>query len=372
MEVRLVDEPAEVMQALTAVDAPTVGVDVERADGHRYVREAALVQVGVAGCCIILDPLALDDLEPLASFLRGRLTVLHALENDLEPLASAGATLVDDQGTPAQLADTAIAAAVLGLPTGLAPLLEQVLGVRLSGDKARYQRADWSRRPLTDDMLAYAAGDVVHLPRLWEALSAQLDDLARTSWYQQELAATVEHVPEQARSWGRTRGLGRLDGHGRAVLRAVWDEREAIAREEDLAPQRVARDDTLIAIAADPPATLSVLRRRGLDGRQLREHGHRLLAAIRRGASSPDEPSPSGLRRADDDDRAAHDRMRRARARVADELGVDPGFLCPGRVLWTAALSDPSSPDELVEAAGLRPWQRELLADVLWEAYTGT
>ncbi|MBW3576222.1 MAG: HRDC domain-containing protein [Actinobacteria bacterium] len=371
MEVRLVDEPAEVMQALTAVDAPTVGIDVERADGHRYVREAALVQVGVDGCCIILDPLALDDLEPLGSFLGERLVVLHALENDVEPLASAGAALVD-HCTPARLADTAIAAAVLGLPTGLAPLLEQVLNVRLSGDKAHYQRADWSRRPLTDDMLAYAAGDVVHLPRLWEALSTHLEDLARTSWYEQELTATVEHVHIQARSWGRTRGLGRLDGHGRAVLKAVWDEREAIAREEDLAPQRIARDDTLIAIAAHPPATLNVLQRRGLDGRQIRQHGHRLLAAVRRGASSPDEPSPSGLRRADDDDRAAHDRMRRARARVADQLGVDPGFLCPGRVLWTAALSDPASPDELVEAAGLRPWQRDLLADVLWEAYTGT
>ncbi len=372
MDIRFVTDPVAAADALARLPEPVVGVDVERSDGREYFRGAALVQVGADGRCVILDPLEMDDLAPLAGFLRGRLAVLHAIENDLDPLDDEAVVLADGAApTHERVADTATAAALLGLPTGLDKLLAEVIEVELTGDKERFQRADWTQRPLGDAMLAYAAGDVVHLPALWSALDERLREAGRRSWYEQELEETVTRSREQERSWRRTRGAGRLDGHGRAVLRELWRERESIARDEDVAPQLVARDDALVDLADDPPDSMGVLSRSSLRGRQVRAYGRQLLDAARRGASRPDEPSLTGLRRATDEDRAAQNRMRKARARVAREVGIDPGVLCPSRVLTSAVLSDPSDPDELCEAAGLRPWQRELLSEVLWEAYEG-
>lgn len=370
MDIRLVTVDREVAEALGDLVPETVGVDVERSDSDNYFRSAALIQVGYEDTCVVIDPLADVGLDRLADALDDRFVVLHAVENDLEPLDDVGVRLAVDGAPHREIADTAIAAALLGLPTGLGPLLAELLGVQLTADKERFQRADWTQRPLPGDMLDYAAGDVVHLPRLWREIETRLRDTDRLHWYEEELAHTVERAREEHRSWRRTKGADRLDGQARAVLRELWEEREEIARTEDIAPQLVTRDDALVALAEDPPTHRGDLRARGVRGRQVREHGERLLEAARRGIDADEVESLSGVRPATDEDRSLHDRLRRARAGVAREIGLDPGVVCPNRVLWQAVLADPEGADELCAAAGLRPWQRELLADVLWESYT--
>lgn len=361
MDIELVQERERIADALVGVDEPVVGVDVERGDGDRYFRQAALVQVGVEGRCVLLDAVRIPDLAPLGGFLDDRLAVFHSIENDVVPMEESGVPL-------RHVADTQVAAQMLGLPFGLSSLLEELLDVELTEDKSRMQRADWERRPLTDEMIAYAAGDVVHLPALWRTLERQLMSAGRTAWYEQELAATLEHARSDTRSWDRTSGLGRLDGHGRAILREVWEERERIAREHDIAPQRIARDDALVDIAQADPDSRGALAQ-ALRGDQMNQWGADLLAAARRGSSEPDVARPSEHRAPTDDDRAAYDRMRKERARIADEIGMDAGVLCPSRVLWPAVLSDPDGPDELCRAAGFRPWQCEVLGERLWDAY---
>jgi ribonuclease D len=371
MEIRMVQEPGDVTAELARLDVPVVGVDVERANGHSYTRPAALVQVGAPGRCVLLDAVVLPDLRPLEEYLRGRFTVLHAIENDIPPLRDAGVDVIGDGAPHERVADTGIAAALLGLPTGLGSLLAEFLEVELSPDKERYQRADWTARPLDPAMIDYAAEDAVHLPALWSALVERLRDAERMDWYEQELAATIAHERDNDRAWVRTKGAGRLDGRGRTMLRALWEERERIATTEDIAPQRIAKDEALVSIAEDPPPTIGVMKRGDLRRQQVEEFGERFLAVMRDASDLPDEPALFGSRRATDDDRAAHDRMRKARARIAKELGVESGVLCPSRVLRDAVLADPETPQEMSEVAGLRPWQRELLEDVLWEAYTG-
>ncbi|MDQ4131438.1 MAG: HRDC domain-containing protein [Actinomycetota bacterium] len=363
MDVRLVTDQSDLGAALELVAEPVVGIDVERADGERYFKVAALVQVGTAGRCVLVDGIAVDDLGSLAGFLAGRLAVFHALENDLGPLATLGVN-------PTRLADTSIAAALLGLPTGLRPLLTEAVGVRLSSDKERLQRADWSLRPLSPEMIAYAGEDVAHLATLWAELERRLQAAGRRDWYEQELRAVVERVGDQRRCWTRTRGVARLDERGRAVVRALWEERETIARHEDMAPQLIVRDECLVAIAEDPPRTVAALVERGLRGRQARRYGRRLLAAVGRGMGAEHAPDLGGSRLSTREDRAAHDRLRRARAQVAGRLGLSSGVLCPSRLLWRAVLADPRDGTELCAAAGLRPWQTQLLGEALWAAYT--
>jgi ribonuclease D len=366
-QVVFVDDPAEVRSALDPVTADVVGVDVERADADRYFRRAALVQVGVEGRCLLLDAVTLGTLPDLDAFAGpGRLVVLHALENDVEPLARKGVH-------PDRLADTAVAAGLLGLPTGLSALLSEVLGIQLSADKERFQRADWEVRPLPDDMAAYAAGDVVHLPELWAELADRLEATGRTSWYEQELVWTVARAADDNRDWTRVKGAGRLDPQAKAVLKALWDERERIARAEDIAPNRLVHDEVLRDLAEHPARSVEELvrrspRRRGL----LRTHAAELLEASDQGRRAEPESRDGGGRRWSNEDRAAYDAMRRARAEVATELELDAGIVCPSRPLWRAVAGRPADAGELCALAELRPWQAELLGEVLWDAYTAS
>ena len=364
LAVRLVDRADAVPAALSEVDAEVVGVDVERADAHRYYRRAALIQLGVEGRCVLLDAVTIDAFPEVDAFFGpDRLMVLHALENDLVPLAGRAIR-------PDRVADTAIAATLLGLPTGLGPLLGELLDVHLDGDKEAFQRADWEARPLDDDMAAYAAGDVVHLPRLWEELAARLEATGRRSWYEQELAATLEQAAEDTRHWTRVKGAGRLSERERAILRALWEEREAIARSHDLAPNRLLHDDVLRDLATDPPRTAAQLVRRSQRRRgALRPHAEALLAAVERGQQADPEPPDDEGRRWTDEDRALHDALRRRRAEVAADVGIDAGVLCPSKPLWAAVAGEPGDGDELCRLVGLRPWQTALLAGPLWEVY---
>lgn len=365
-EYELVDDDAALVHALSRLAAlDPVGVDVERADWNRYYRAPALIQIGGKGRVALVDPIRIPDLAPLHDFLAERTVVLHAMENDLTPLAAVGVI-------PDTIEDTAIAAAVLGLPTGLEGLLRDVLGVALAADKQAMQRANWEDRPLTEEMLRYAAGDVADLPALWQALVARLEASGRREWYRQERDAVRRQPPvEERREWTRTKGAGRLDPVSRARLRALWDVREELGRATDTAPGRIANDRVLVDLATSPPAAASELGRRGVRRQAVRDFGDELMAALRNSGAAAEESAPrAGARgpRPSEAHRAAAERLRALRAERARELGIDAGVLCPSRTLLTAVATDPTTPEQLRDALGLRPWQWEQLGAAFCEA----
>jgi ribonuclease D len=360
------DELAAGLSALG--DPDVVGVDVERADAHRYWRHPALIQLGVDGVVVLADPLASLELSALDAFLRGRTAVLHAMDNDIAPLASVGVHVH-------QIEDTAVAAAMLGMPTGLEHLLDAVLDVRFDGNKQRMQRADWARRPLPEAMLEYAAADVADLPRLWRTLRDQLRATGRLSWYEQERDAVRDQPPlEERRAWTRLRGVGRLDRHAQTRAHALWHTRESLARDTDTAPSRIVSDRVLLDLASTPVDDIAKLRRAGVRRQSARRFGDELLRAMRE--STPAPPARPRTRRFDERDRALIDDLRSRRSRIAAHLGIDPGVLCPNRALERAVARHPTSAEQLRDAMDLRPWQWSLLAvaftEALHEAGSGT
>ncbi len=366
LTITLVDEAAQVRSALAGLDLPVVGVDVERADADRYFRHAALVQVGGPGACVLLDGMALDDMAGLQEHLSTRLAVLHAASNDVVPLASKGVE-------PPHLVDTAIAAAVLGLPMGLGALLGEVLGLTLDGDKEAFQRADWAKRPIPPAMQDYAAGDVVHLPELWRVMADRLDATGRTSWFEEELSANLTNAVTDTRDWRRVRGVGRLAPRQQTIARALWHAREELARDEDIAPNLLLHDEVIVALAVEPPRTAAQLARRARRRRRMEpEHAEHFRAVVEKAEQVEPSPPDPDRRRWTDRDTRAFDRLREARAKVADSLGIEAGVLCASKTLKEAVRHDPTDAEALSTAAGLRPWQRELLSDVLWGAYRGS
>ena len=275
---------------------------------------------------------------PLGQFLQERMTVLHAMDNDLSPLEAAAVE-------PGRAEDTAVAAAILGLPTGLGDLLTGQLGVELPGDKHAMQRADWAARPLSADMMSYAADDVAFLPELWEKLERELRVSGRLSWYEEERDWIRDQpAAEKRRHWTRVRGVGRLDAVARVRARALWHTREQLARDTDTAPGRILTDRMLVQLATKPVRRPGDLTRRGVRRAAVRAFGGELIAALQ--ATSPSE-KPVRQRRMSDDDRTLRDELRARRSALASSLGLDAGFLCPNRVLGTAILAEPASPGEL-------------------------
>ena len=178
---------------------PLVAVDTEAASFHRFVDRIYLIQLSSRRETAIIDPLTVDDVSALGAMLADPAVevVFHDADYDLRILDR-------DYGFHARhLFDTRIAAHLLGEPAvGLAALLEKHVGVTL--DK-KYQRADWSRRPLPPEMLEYAATDTRYLLALREQLRAALEARGRLSWAEEEFRAAGGRALDAARRRTATR-----------------------------------------------------------------------------------------------------------------------------------------------------------------------
>jgi ribonuclease D len=182
---RLIQDSGELEAALFRLhSADRLALDTEFMREKTYHPQLCLVQIGTDADCYLFDPLAPLDLAPLHALLqdRGKLKILHAARQDLEVLLLTGGAV------PGPLFDTQVAAAFLGFPpqVGYAELVARQLGHSI--DKGQ-TRTDWSRRPLTDAQLAYAADDVRHLLTLHTELETALLAKGRAGWVAEETAA---------------------------------------------------------------------------------------------------------------------------------------------------------------------------------------
>ncbi len=125
----------------------------------------------------MIDPLVPLDLSALAVILENKFLLYHGADFDVRILKKT------TPFRPKKMFDTMLAAQLLGYDgCGLADLANKICGVRLS--KAA-QKADWSRRPLTKDLLEYAVGDTKYLERIYLQMKKELQKLGRLEWHRQ-------------------------------------------------------------------------------------------------------------------------------------------------------------------------------------------
>lgn len=347
--------------------AARIAFDTESASFHRYVDRIYLIQLSTDTETALVDPLAVSDLTPVGNLLQDPAIeiVFHDADYDLRVLDR-------DYGFRAtNLWDTRLAAQLAGEPAvGLGALLEKYFGVRL--DK-RLQRADWSTRPLSAAMLAYAADDTHYLLRLRDVLFRRLRELGRLHWLEEECVRlqTVRWNAgrrDDEPAFVRLKGAKALPRRALAILERLHAWREGVARTADRAPFRVLGNDALIAIARSAPRTVSELQRiHGIGPATLQRHGESLLAAVLDGLAAPAEQLPSVARTRRPPPDAAYDarleRLKEARNAVAKRVGLEPGLVCPNGTLQAIARLVPTHPDALADVPDLRRWQREALGD---------
>jgi ribonuclease D len=350
--------------------APLLAVDTEAASFHRYTDRVYLLQVSSREETAVVDPLAVERLAPLAEVLANPAIeiVFHDADYDLRLLDR-------EYGYHAtRVFDTRVAAQLLNEPgVGLAALLEKYLGVRL--DK-RFQRADWSARPLSPEMLEYAASDTRHLPRLRDILKEQLEARGRLAWAAEEfgLLEGIRWAPPNGEpGYLRLKGARALKGRELAILRELYDWREGAAQRADRATFRILNNEPMLLMAQQPPADLAALKAvRGISGDQAERRGREILAAIRRGQEVPDRDLP----RIERPPRRPHDpafdtrleRLKTVRNQLAARVDLAPGVLCPNGTLEAIARANPVSRDELASVPELRRWQSNEIGEELLTA----
>jgi ribonuclease D len=281
---------AEVSQRLRAPGE--IALDTEGDSLHHYPERLSLIQLAVSsGDVWLVDPLALGDLAPLAPVFTAPSvqTVLHAGDNDLVQLKRRGFGF-------AAIFDTSIAARFLGAKAlGLDVLLETYLGVELPPSK---QRDDWSRRPLSEAQRRYAVADVLHLFALKHRLTEELVRVGRLAWVEEECAAlaaqpAVERVPDP-NAFAGLKGARDLAPRNLAVLRELYELREALARTLDRPPFKVLGEETLVRLAQAPPAEVAGLE--GIPGctsNVIARWGESILSAVARAGALPEAALPT-------------------------------------------------------------------------------
>lgn len=341
---------------------PLLAVDTEAASFHRFEDRVYLLQISSRERTAVVDPLAVQSLERFAGLLAdpGIEVIFHDADYDLRLLERQYGIRA------ARLFDTRVAAQFLNEPgIGLAALLEKYFGVTLN---KKYQRADWSARPLSMDMLAYAATDTRHLPALRDELRGQLEARGRLAWVEEEftLLEGVAWTPADPAEPGylRLKGAKALKGRELALLRALFDWREATARRLDRASFRILNNEPLFEMARQPPRTLEELQRvRGVGPETIARRGSEILDAIEQAMAIPERDLPRlprPMRRAADPAADARlERLKAARNIIAQRLDLAPGVACPNGTLEEIAKRAPGTVEEMEGIPSLRRWQRK-------------
>jgi len=372
---RYVKTPAELATLVRRLARESqLAMDTEAASFHRFVDRIYLLQVSTRRETAVIDPLTVGEVGALGSILADQSVevVFHDADYDLRILDR-------DYGLRARrLFDTRIAAQLLGEPAvGLAALLGKYVGVQL--DK-KFQRADWSRRPLPRDMLEYAALDTQYLLPLRDRLRSDLEAKGRLAWAEEEFRRLegVRWAPPAGNGDAafRVKGARALSRRSLAVLRQLWHWRETVAAELDRASFRVLSNEALVTVASTAPRDAESLKAcRGVSGRLLEQRREAMLAAVELGLAVPERELPKfprGERRVSDPDfERAVERLKALRNAVAARLGVDPGVLCPKGTLEAVARARPGSTAGLTEIAEVRKWQVEVLGDDFLKALDG-
>lgn len=344
----------------------TIAVDLEADSMHSYREKVCLLQFTTENETILIDPLAVPDLTPLAPVLANPAIrkIFHAADYDIRCLYRDFSLEING------LFDTMIACQFLGEEkVGLADVLLKYFGIEL--DK-QYQRADWSKRPLSPEMICYAAEDTAHLHRLTVILEGTLQEKGRLTWVQEEcgLMEKVRHSEPGGPLFLRLKGAGVLPRRSLAVLEALLQWRDREAQRRDCPHFKVLGNKSLLHLARTMPHSLQgLVGIEGVSPRVVDRYGKSLLAAVEAGKAVPEGELPSfprterRLRDEQVDLRLA--RLKAWRTGKAEALQMDPGIVINNALLEEIAWRQPRNEETLRQIPGLKNWQGEVLAEGL-------
>lgn len=354
---------------LPRIHDAVVALDIEEERGHTYHPRVALLQLTVDGEDAILDPIVLGTrlLEPTIEqvLLTARTIIVHGGRNDVSGLRR-------DFGVgPHQLADTQIAARFIGARQfGLSALLEERFRIVLNKET---RRSDWAQRPLSATQLDYARNDTHYLEPLWQTL---LNEAHEAGWGDavQEECDALGAVPAETShfdpmGWMKIKGMSTRADSVRMRAAQLWAWRDRFGEEHNVHPSQAIPSWALEQAAIRGENWLLtqnsvVSRLRQVDPDAIDQLQQYMATAHDLPITRPREHRELNLIVGPDALRQRHDALSEWRNRVAEETGIEPGWLAPRSVLEDVAKSNPRDLEQLHESSDVRQWRlRRYISD---------
>jgi ribonuclease D len=331
-----------------------IGLDTEFMREKTFFAELCLVQISTSEEIYCIDPLGNADMTSFWTTAMEVPWVVHSARQDIEVIYQAAKRM------PAQLFDTQVAAGLLGFAPqmGYATLVNELFDVEIPKS---HTRADWSRRPLSDAVMQYAAEDVEYLLPAREILAERLDKLGRLQWADEDSAmlldAALYDIDPQA-AIKRLKGARNLRGRRRsaAARLAAWREREALRANRPR--QWIARDATLMDIAATLPGSAKELEAiADIPSGLLRRSGERLLEVVAESAADDHNHSPPSA--PNEGQKALLKKMQAYVADCAEGIGLSAEIIAPKKELSAVIIGGETN------SRVFSGWRRELVGEDL-------
>lgn len=345
--------------AKAAAKADIIAVDLEADSMFHYKEKVCLLQMGANGHTAVIDPLAVTDLSVLKTLFENEsiCKIFHGADYDIR-------SLYRDFGIAIKnLFDTQLACMYLGYKeTGLEAVVAKHFGVTLN---KKYQKKDWSQRPLPTGMVDYAASDVAYLIPLAKALTRALKKKNRLEWVAEECRLLSGVRPPEINDdplYLKFKGAGRLEPSQLASLEALLQMRNTIARKKDRPLFKVISNTALKKIALADPSSLKKLKEvEALSARQMEMYGKLVMASLREARRLKKDELPRYPRcrspRLSPRVPERVNRLRNWRDDMAAKLALDPGLVINRAVIKSIAVNNPTRKDDLTQVEGIHNWQ---------------
>ena len=346
-------------------NAEIIALDIEGDSMFHYQEKVCLIQMAANGQTVVIDPLMVKDLSSIQPVLENPdiPKVIHGADYDIR-------SIYRDFGIAiTNLFDTQLASMYLGwTETSLEAVVGRYFGVEL--DK-KYQKKNWSRRPLPEEMVAYAASDVAYLIPLALYLRQELEQMGRLQWVTEECRLLCGVRPPKNNDgpmFLKFKGAGRLESRQLAVLEALLQMRNAIARQKDRPLFKVISNAALKKIALAIPTSLKQLKNSGaLSDRQYDMYAKAVMEAVRNARRMPKDQLPVYPRqRSPRVPRKVPARVKALRAWrdvKAEELDLNSALLLNRALIKAIAIDNPDSKATLAQVDGIHQWQVEAFGD---------
>ena len=337
----------------------TIAVDLESDSMYHFKEKICLIQISAKTSNFIIDPLKANDLTPLQAILSDPniQKVFHGADYDIRSLFR------DYQFEVNNLFDTHLACRFLGYKeTGLEALLNRLFDVSLN---KRFQKKDWSRRPLPQEMMDYAAQDAIYLLPLARLLTKDLRLRNRLAWVREECQMLSQvrpvnnnHIP----LYLNFKGAGSFSPRELAVLEALLQLRKKIAEKKDKPLFKIIPNLAIASITRNKPKGLKqLMKTRALSPTQVEMYGEQILEAIETAKNIPKDNLPRYPKKRSPrlkmKDQARIKALKEWKNAKADELNIEPSLVLNKALISTIAVDNPRKTEDLYAIKEMKNWQ---------------
>ena len=353
--------------------AHRISVDLEADSLYHFQEKVCLIQMAANGSNFVIDPLAIPDLSPIKPLFNdiNIQKVFHGADYDVRSLHRDFGIEINN------LFDTELASRFLGVSeTGLEAVVKQHLNIRL--DK-KYQKKDWSKRPLPIEMIEYAAGDVMYLLPISAELIKELKRKNRLDWVTEECgylsqvrSVSNDHLP----LYLKIKGAGRLSPRELAALENILSFRQQTARKKDKPLFKIFSNRTALTLSVSLAGSLDALRDLNiLSPRQCNMYGQHIVDAVNSALELPDNGLPiypkNRAPRPPANVEPRKKALQKWRNDKADALMMDAGLICNRNLATRLAVLNPCDINEIEAVEEMKAWQKKAFGEEIVSVLKG-